>query len=116
MVDNSIRSCSGFASKVECSHCLGLPSCFGMVAIEAAAHGTPTIAFDEGGVSDAIAEGVNGRLLRSGDYAAMVSALAGLKVSPTSTTACREHAKGFGWDCYEEGLLEIMQRITADET
>lgn len=45
------------------------PEGFGMVAIEAAAHGLPTAAFATGGVVDAVAQPASGNLARSGDYA-----------------------------------------------
>lgn len=41
---------------------------FGMVAIEAAAAGTPTVAMNCGGVSDAIDDGETGILVEPGDY------------------------------------------------
>jgi phosphatidyl-myo-inositol dimannoside synthase len=41
---------------------------FGMVAIEAAAHGLRSVAFRVGGVPDAIADDVSGWLLEPGDY------------------------------------------------
>lgn len=47
---------------------------FGMVAIEAAASGTPTVAFPVGGVVDAVADGVNGLLAPEGDYEAFADA------------------------------------------
>ncbi|MEQ8661243.1 MAG: glycosyltransferase family 4 protein, partial [Gammaproteobacteria bacterium] len=43
---------------------------FGMVAVEAAAHGLWTVAFDEGGVVDAVADGTSGTLVAGGDYPA----------------------------------------------
>jgi phosphatidylinositol alpha-1,6-mannosyltransferase len=46
---------------------------FGMVALEAAAHGLPTVAFDVGGIADAVGEGESGYLVESGDYAAFAS-------------------------------------------
>ncbi|TCT24699.1 glycosyltransferase family 4 protein [Thermomonas haemolytica] len=46
----------------------GDPEGFGMVAIEAAAHGLPTVAFATGGVVDAVEDGVTGRLVPPGDY------------------------------------------------
>lgn len=39
------------------------PEGFGMVAIEAAAHGVATVAFATGGIVDAISEGVSGYLV-----------------------------------------------------
>lgn len=41
---------------------------FGMVAVEAAAHGLPTVAFATGGVVDAVSDGVSGCLTPPGDY------------------------------------------------
>ena len=40
----------------------------GMVATEAAAHGSPTVAFATVGVPDVIADGVSGSLVESGNY------------------------------------------------
>jgi len=48
---------------------------FGMVAIEAAAHGVRTAAFDVGGVADAVDDPASGTLVAPGDYGALVDAL-----------------------------------------
>ncbi|MBW1778986.1 MAG: glycosyltransferase family 4 protein, partial [Deltaproteobacteria bacterium] len=40
---------------------------FGMVALEAAAHGLPTVAFFTGGVADAVKDGVSGYLINAGN-------------------------------------------------
>jgi glycosyltransferase involved in cell wall biosynthesis len=51
---------------IEASDLLVLPSVwpepFGLVGLEAGAYGLPTVAFDVGGISDWLAEGVNGHL------------------------------------------------------
>lgn len=73
---------------------------FGMVAVEAAAHGLPTVAFDVGGVSDAVAEGQSGHLVSSGDYAAFAKQIAEvLTVGRTRAVreSCRRFAAGFEW-------------------
>ena len=44
------------------------PEGFGMVAIEAAVHGTPTIAFKTGGIVDAVKDGINGILVEKNEY------------------------------------------------
>jgi phosphatidylinositol alpha-1,6-mannosyltransferase len=51
------------------------PEGFGMVAIEAAAHGLPTVAFAVGGVVDAVEEGASGRLVAAHDYTAFADAV-----------------------------------------
>lgn len=48
---------------------LKYPENFGMVAIEAAAHGLPTVAFATGGIVDAVKDGVSGYLVESNNYA-----------------------------------------------
>ena len=45
-----------------------------MVAIEAAAHGLPTVAFATGGIVDAVAEGQSGHLVAPNDYPALAQA------------------------------------------
>lgn len=53
----------------------GDPEGFGMVAVEAAAHGLPTVAFATGGVVEAVAEGYSGHLVTSDDYAHFAAAV-----------------------------------------
>ena len=82
---------------------------FGMVAIEAASFGTPTVAFDAGGVSDAVQDGVSGRLVNAGDYSDFAEAV--LEVAAGNGTwrdSCRRHAESFGWDRYKQRLLELL--------
>jgi len=84
---------------------------FGMVAIEAAAHGLQTVAFAEGGVVDAVADGASGYLVQSGDYPAMVQVLAGIAASESSAQACRAHAAGFSWEQFGEQLRTHMNAV-----
>src|SRR3546814_12930756 len=68
----------------------GDPEGFGMVAVEAAAHGVPTIAFATGGIVDAVAEGESGRLIRPGDYGAFAG------VVKIGRASCRERVCQYG--------------------
>ncbi len=87
---------------------------FGMVAIEAAAHGVPTVAFDAGGVPDAVEEGVTGYLVPAADYAAFAQAvLRGLE-APFSPRRCTEYAARFSWERYGRRLLAICEEALAD--
>lgn len=83
---------------------------FGMVAIEAAACGTPTVAFPVGGVVDAVADGVNGVLVSEGDYEAFADAVVSIcEGGPPSSSDCRKHAEKFSWDIHRRQLLSILR-------
>jgi phosphatidylinositol alpha-1,6-mannosyltransferase len=90
----------------------GDPEGFGMVAIEAAAHGLPTVAFAVGGVVDAVKEGVSGRLIREDDYAAFADGvLALLGADPRAMRdSCRDFALGFAWEQMGRQLFAQFDR------
>lgn len=77
----------------------GDPEGFGMVAIEAAAHGLPTAAFATGGIVDAVAEGQSGHLVPPGDYAALGQAI--LRIlndgKPRWQAGTQQFASDFAW-------------------
>jgi phosphatidylinositol alpha-1,6-mannosyltransferase len=82
---------------------------FGMVAIEAAASGTPTVAFPVGGVVDAVADGVNGLLVPEGDYVAFADAVLSIcQGGPPSRSSCRRHAENFSWEAHGQKLLAAL--------
>jgi phosphatidylinositol alpha-1,6-mannosyltransferase len=84
---------------------------FGMVALESAAHGLPTVAFAVGGVPDAISPGASGVLVASGDYAAFAASVCGLLDSPPSPTmqeASRAFAAGKDWRAFGERLRSLL--------
>lgn len=106
--------------------CLVFPLCavdgdvegFGMVAVEAAAHGLPTVAFDEGGVGDAIEHGKSGLLVPAGDYRAFSSAVRGLlngEPAGLSAESCRAHAASFHWDNFGDKLQQILHGCTTEK-
>lgn len=91
---------------------------FGMVALEAAAHGLPTVAFEVGGIPDAVAEGISGRLVESGNYPALSAAVA--ETLRTSNTAeclerCRDHAAQFNWLHFQERFLKLLQNMPTNQ-
>jgi phosphatidylinositol alpha-1,6-mannosyltransferase len=85
---------------------------FGMVAVEAAVHGTPTVAFDCGGVSDAVADGVNGALVEADDYAGFGNAIKRV-VEADMRDSARKFAGQFSWDNYcaqvEQGIQKVLK-------
>jgi len=61
------------------------PEPFGLVGLEAASLGVPAVAFDAGGISEWLADGVSGRLVTPiGDSAAMGAAIAGVLADPAA--------------------------------
>lgn len=89
----------------------GDPEGFGMVAIEAAVHGLPTVAFATGGVVDAVAHGQSGHLVASGDYAALARAALSV-LAATSVEAwqanCRGFAAQFAWPMLGERMHQVL--------
>jgi phosphatidylinositol alpha-1,6-mannosyltransferase len=83
---------------------------FGMVAIEAASHGTPTVAFDCGGVSDAVEAGKNGILVAPGDYTKFGEATLQLLQDDLRGKA-REFASGFSWENYGIQVESCIEEV-----
>ncbi len=91
---------------------------FGMVYVEAAACGTPSLAHRAGGAVDAVAEGRSGFFVDSPDASALAGELArlvGLEAQPKSgdghwpsAEACREHARQFRWPGIADRLVRIL--------
>lgn len=83
---------------------------FGMSALEAAAHGVPTVGFSVGGVPDAVVAGRSGTLVVPGDYAALTGAtLAVLAADPESTRmAARAYARTLTWARHAENLRQAL--------
>lgn len=82
---------------------------FGMVAIEAAACGTPTIAFAVGGVVDAVNEPLSGRLIEPGDYEAFADAcIDAIDGDRPSAGHCREFARNFDWERHGRQLSALI--------
>lgn len=86
---------------------------FGMVAVEAAAHGLPTVAFATGGVVEAVSDGVSGYLMRPGDYEGLAGAiLAHLRHQDSKVfeKSCREYAQAFAWSMFGDRLRSICAK------
>jgi len=90
---------------------------FGMVAVEAAAHGLPTVAFAEGGVSDAISDGESGFLVTPGDYEGFSEILIKYLDNPDtmpSPASCRAFADRFNWNRFGDRLRHIINSTSAE--
>lgn len=84
---------------------------FGMVALEAAANGLPTIAFSVGGVPDAVLDGCTGSLIESGDYQGFAFAVL-KQIEQTRSDAvvasCRAFAASKAWPVFGERLRALL--------
>ncbi len=88
---------------------------FGMVAVEAAAHGLPTVAFAVGGVTDAVAEGRCGHLVEAGNDERFAEATIELledrpKQRDIKDSSAREFASTFAWPRFGQRLVQLCQR------
>jgi phosphatidylinositol alpha-1,6-mannosyltransferase len=90
---------------------------FGMVAIEAAAHGLPTVAFAAGGIPESVNHNTSGWLIKSGDYAAMTQTILNSINQPNyfedkvNITSCQQHAANYSWEIFGEKIRDLCFRI-----
>lgn len=92
----------------------GDPEGFGMVAVEAAAHGVPTIAFRCGGVVDAVNNSVTGWLVNPGDYSAFAQKVTdsiNAEKSSQWSTNCLNFAKEKTWSKFGSNLQKELTLI-----
>ncbi|MBK0062859.1 MULTISPECIES: glycosyltransferase family 4 protein [unclassified Acinetobacter] len=73
------------------------PEGFGMVAIEAAAHGTPTIAFATGGIIDAVKQNESGWLVEKNNYQALSKQVIEALGESKNIEKCKNFSKEFEW-------------------
>ena len=84
---------------------------FGMVAIEAAAVGTPTLAFDVGGVADAL-DLVGGTLIQSGDYTGLIKKITKYLLSEDTTRKYpSEINELISWNRYSNSFHIVLNGI-----
>jgi phosphatidylinositol alpha-1,6-mannosyltransferase len=87
------------------------PEGFGMVAIEAAAHGLATVAYATGGVTDAVADGRSGALVANGDSTGFATAVLDLIANPLPRNAPDEFASQFSWQRLGQQMAAVLEKI-----
>ncbi|ERI52239.1 hypothetical protein N878_05305 [Pseudomonas sp. EGD-AK9] len=92
----------------------GDPEGFGMVAIEAAAHGLPTVAYATGGVTDAVSQH-SGRLVPPGDTRAFIAAVTDLLEHPMPTPPISEFSRQFAWPRFGERIRGALMITPAKD-
>lgn len=86
------------------------PEGFGMVAIEAAAHGLPTVAFATGGIVDAVAHGQSGYLVEKNNYAQLAEQTVNALNNPITGQVIVEFAQKFAWDKFGAEVIEVCRQ------
>jgi glycosyltransferase involved in cell wall biosynthesis len=92
----AVNDMKAFYAEIDCLVHVPITEAFGLVALEAAAHGCPVLAADVDGLREALADGAAGRLLKPtlpvSNYVALGGALDGLPplVYDPSADALRE--------------------------
>ncbi len=87
---------------------MGDPEGFGMVAIEAAAHGLPTVAYATGGVVDAVSDGVSGYLIPPHDAEAFAHKVSDLLQATLPPENMLQFASKFAWPAFGAALHESL--------
>lgn len=89
------------------------PEGFGMVAIEAAAHGTPTVAFSTGGIVDAVENSRSGFLIKNENYEQLkiniIKILENKGIIPP--IQCKNYAEKFAWYNLSKKFNTILEKI-----
>lgn len=80
------------------------PENFGMVAIEAAAHGTPTVAFATGGIVDAVKQNESGWLVEKNNYQHLAEQVIEALQQSKNIEQCKNFAKEFEWGKFGEQI------------
>jgi glycosyltransferase involved in cell wall biosynthesis len=89
---------------------------FGLVVIEAAACGTPSIVTAVGGLPEAIAELDASLIVPPGDRDALRDRLLRAAIGPPSRTATRAHAERFDWNAVADRHREIARQAAGRST
>ena len=92
-------------------HIAGDPEGFGMVAVEAAAYGLPTVAYATGGVIDAVADGYSGHLVPVGQPVVFAECIHRLLDEPLSEAGLYQHAKQFAWPAFGRALTQEIEGL-----
>ena len=86
---------------------------WGFSILEACAAGTPTVAYEVPGVTDAIENGLNGLKIKGGDRGALTEAALLILTNPEKWwSSSLEVAKKYAWDTTASKWEDIMKKIS----
>lgn len=81
---------------------------FGIVALEAMAHGAPVIAYGDGGATETVIHGQTGLLFSEQTPASLAVALERVGDIPWDYDLIREHGMSFSEERFEAGIREVV--------
>lgn len=84
---------------------------FGLVFLEAMDHALPVVAYDHGGQTDFLKDGVTGGLAPLGDRDAFTAAITRLRDDPVYAKTCREHNRAAVREYYIERCAEQYEDL-----
>lgn len=88
---------------------------FGIVYLEAGAHGLPVLAGNQGGALDAVRDGVTGALVDPTNHVALADAASDLLLDPDRARALgaagARHARGFAWPVMARRVEDLVLRL-----
>lgn len=89
---------------------------FGLVGLEAAAHGIPSVAFDLGGVREWLHDGGNGLLVRAGDETALSEAVSELLADPVRRKEMGARGRRMAEEEYSrEAFIQAYEKLMSEE-
>jgi glycogen synthase len=93
---------------------------FGMVALEAAALGTPLVVSGTGGLAELVTDGVSGRVFATGDRGALADAITRSLNDPVTTarmarTARTRALRDYGWPVIAERTVQVYAEAMDEE-
>lgn len=91
------------------------PEGFGMVAIEAAAHGLPTVAFATGGIVDAVKDGTSGCLVEKNNYMELTQQVLFVLNSPFDRPKIEIFSKKFAWENFGQAIYNLINDIQLEK-
>jgi len=93
-------------------HIVDDPEGFGMVAIEAAAHGLATVAFATGGIVDAVRNNISGYLVDSDNYSELGEKVVACIQKPLPATTIQTFAQKFAWGNFGKHMFSNTVNIS----
>lgn len=120
LADSSVRftgrvSDAGRRSLFACARAVIVPGeeDFGLVPVEAAAAGRPTVAYGAGGALETVVEGVTGVFFGEPTAASLAQALRDLDPASFDAEAMRAHAQSFSAERFRQQFRAVLDQVLA---